>query len=140
MEKVIIMTELNHFRRFIVLTNKNIYSFTTDDLQADCTMNLILKNCKMGDVADDEMGKKGTLVSSISYTLKSINFLYQSIYNEADGLTYYFQANSELERNEWLRSINLEISNPGVVMEQDEIDWLSTRRLSDISSYSILKK
>ena len=65
MEKVNIMTELNHFRRFIVLTNKNIYSFTTDDLQADCTMNLILKNCKMGDIADDEMGKKGTLVSSL---------------------------------------------------------------------------
>lgn len=62
---------------------------------------------------------------------------YKSIFNESDGLIYYFQASSEQERNEWLRSINLEISNPGVIMEQDEIDWLQTRRLSDISSYTI---
>lgn len=48
-----------------MLTNKNIYSFTTDDLQADCTMNLVLKKCKMGDVADEATGKTCTLVSFI---------------------------------------------------------------------------
>jgi len=65
MEKVIISLIESIFRRFIVLTNKNIYSFTTDDLQADCTMNLVLKKCKMGDVADEATGKTCTLVSFI---------------------------------------------------------------------------
>lgn len=59
------------------------------------------------------------------------------MFHENDGLTYFFQASSDQERNEWLRAINLEISNPGVIAEQDEIDYVSARRLSDISCYTV---
>jgi hypothetical protein len=53
----------NNASRFIVLTNKNLFAFTNDDKDADCTMNLILQTCGRVEVCDDLLGKDNTFVS-----------------------------------------------------------------------------
>ena len=50
------------FRRFIVLTNKNIFAFTNDDKDSDCTMTLILKACNKIQTSDDEAKKENSFV------------------------------------------------------------------------------
>lgn len=60
MEKVK-LSKLYH-SRFIVLTNKNLFAFTSDDKDADCTMNLELKNCLKVDLAKAVLKKDFTFV------------------------------------------------------------------------------
>jgi hypothetical protein len=56
MEKVIILYNQNN-SRFIVLTNKNIFAFTSSEKNADCTMNLILQTCGKVRICDEDVKK-----------------------------------------------------------------------------------
>ena len=38
---------------------------------------------------------------------------------------YYFQAENEILRNQWLTSLKYALTNPGIVNEQDEIDYMN---------------
>lgn len=72
--------------RFCVLTNKYLFAFTGIEKDADCTMTLELKDCKDVSQADD-IGKD----FAFKLTEKS--------------LVYYFQAENEQERNQWIKMI-----------------------------------
>ena len=45
-------------RRYIVLTNKNLYSFKGKDDNSECTMNLNLSKCLNVEIADKQTSKK----------------------------------------------------------------------------------
>ena len=94
-------------RRYIILTNKNMFSFINDEKSADCTMNLKIINCSKVEISDDEINKENTFVLRDSER------------------NYYFQADNEFERNKWVTSIRFSVSNPGIVNEQDEIDYMN---------------
>ena len=78
--------------RFCVLTDKPLFAFTGIEKDADCTMTLLLDNCKDVNNTDQDLGKENTF---------SIN---------ATNLTYYFQAENEKERNEWKSTLEHIIS------------------------------
>ena len=53
-------------RRFIILTNKNLFAYTSDDKSADCTMNLDVSDCKNINNSDKEISKVNTFVNKPS--------------------------------------------------------------------------
>lgn len=52
-------------KRFIVLTNKNLFAFTSNEKDADCTMNLVLNTCGRVNVCDESLNKRFTFVRRI---------------------------------------------------------------------------
>ena len=72
MEKVNLRHINNFLSRFIVLTNKNLYAFTSDDKDADCTMNVVLKNCGRVETSDDTLNKQNTFVKFLKYIFKNL--------------------------------------------------------------------
>jgi hypothetical protein len=91
------------FRRFMVLTNKSLYSFTNNFEWADCTMNLSLFNCHHVEAADHLINKQ------FSFVVRE---------NNCD---YFFQAADAATRNEWVREIKLKIIESRLIDECDEI-------------------
>jgi hypothetical protein len=86
------------------LTNKNLFTFTNSNDEAECTMNLELKKCEKIEISDETIRKQNTFV------VKEINS------------SYYFQASSIKERNEWLKCIKLQFSNNILIDENEEFD------------------
>jgi len=93
-------------KRFIILTNKNIFSFTSDEKTADCTMNLEMSNCKRVENSDKNFSSKSNTFCIV-----------------CTDRNYYFQSHSESDRNEWITLIKKAVSNPGVIDEQAELDY-----------------
>lgn len=46
----------------MILTNKNMFSFTSENKTADCTMNLDIKDCKKVEDSDQQLSKNNTFV------------------------------------------------------------------------------
>ena len=70
-------------------------------------MNLQIKNISKVENSDEQLNKENTFVL-----------------RDADR-DYYFQAETHLERNQWVTSVKFSLSNPGIVNEQDEIDYMN---------------
>lgn len=84
-----------------------MFSFVNEEKSAECTLNIEIKKCKKVENSDENLAKDNT------FLLKEIN-------ND-----FYFQAESELERNQWITSLKFCLTNPGIVNEQDEIDYMN---------------
>ena len=52
-----------YLSRFIVLTTKNLFAFTSDEKDSDCTMNLILNTLGRVETCDEELNKQNTFVN-----------------------------------------------------------------------------
>lgn len=57
------------FRRFIILTNKNLFAFTSDHVDADCTMNLLLKNIESIKYGEEDKEKTTVFVNIILFLI-----------------------------------------------------------------------
>lgn len=91
-------------KRFIVLTNKNIYSFQGDKNESLCTMNIKLSNCSSVDIVESN----NSFVTNIFG--KKFTFLIKE-----KNRNYYFRAASIEERHEWVRVIRLALLNAKIL-------------------------
>ncbi len=89
------------------MTNKNIYSFQENKDTSACTMNVKLENCLFIDTSDIHLNKK------FSFVVRDKN------------CSYYFQAASTEERNEWVIQLRLalfNINNNGIDENEEYVD------------------
>ena len=87
--------------RFCILTKKFFFAFTGIEKDTDCTMTLELEKCKDCWNTDEDIGKHN------SFSIRTNNML------------YYFMAENENERNEWISLIkaNLSVDDEQLIKE-----------------------
>ena len=83
----------NWKERYIVLTNNYIFSYTDDKPDAECTMNLVLKEC---------FGPKLLEMDN----QKEFGFCFCN-----DGKIYCFKTTNSQEKNEWFTTLREALSH-----------------------------